>query len=52
MTDMMAGFPSPTEKDLKMMSKKDGFEKWMEKCKENSGSLHKMKWYRIILDEA
>jgi hypothetical protein len=48
----MASFPYPSQEDITNFSGKGGYTKWTEKCKEIAGDLHKISWYRIVLDEA
>lgn len=48
----MNSFPWPSAEELKEISKQGGLHKWMEECQEPAGNLHKVTWYRVVLDEA
>ena len=48
----MASFPYPSSDDVKKFATNGGYKKWLEKCKDITGDLHKIQWYRIVLDEA
>ncbi len=48
----MASFPFPSKEDLEQFGSQGGYNKWVEKSKELAGDLHKIIWYRIVLDEA
>lgn len=48
----MASFPYPSQEDVNNFADKGGYTKWTEKCRELAGDLHKISWYRIVLDEA
>jgi hypothetical protein len=46
------GYPYPTKDDMKELKTKGGIEKWAEERRQMAGNLHKMEFYRIVLDEA
>jgi hypothetical protein len=48
----MASFPFPSDEDRERFAGKGGYNKWLESAKNLAGDLHKMIWYRIVLDEA
>jgi SNF2 family DNA or RNA helicase len=51
-TEVMHSFPFPSQEDILSWSSDGGSGQWQEKCKELAGDLHKIAWYRIVLDEA
>jgi len=50
--EVMKSLPFPTTPDDKKDAQDMGIEAWIMQHKSNLGYLHKMKWYRIVLDEA
>lgn len=50
--EVMASFPYSSSDDVKKFGTNGGYKKWLEKCKDITGDLHKIQWYRIVLDEA
>ena len=50
--EVMHSFPFPSEEDILGWSNEGGFEQWLEKYRKFAGDLHKISWYRIVLDEA
>lgn len=50
--EVMHSFLFPSEEDILSWSNEGGSEQWQEKYKKVSGDLHKISWYRIVLDEA
>jgi len=50
--EVMASFPFPSHDDVEKIGANGGFNKWLENYKDITGDLHKIQWYRIVLDEA
>jgi SNF2 family DNA or RNA helicase len=48
---VMKQFPFPDQKARESISQM-GYKKWWKKASKTLGDLHKVKWYRVVLDEA
>jgi SNF2 family DNA or RNA helicase len=50
--EVMKSLPFPTTDDDKKDAKDMGIEAWIRQHENERGHLHRIKWYRIVLDEA
>ena len=50
-TEVMRQMPFPDQKTLKEIGKR-GYANWLKKAYDQLGPLHKISWYRVVLDEA
>jgi SNF2 family DNA or RNA helicase len=51
-TEVMRSWPFPTTAEEKSDVKNSGIETWYSDHDSEKGDLHRVKWYRIVLDEA
>lgn len=51
-SEVMNSLPFPTTSDDKKDARDMGIQTWIENNESARGNLHKMKWYRVVLDEA
>ena len=50
-TEVMKQFPFPDDRAREEISTK-GYKKWWKQAVKGMGDLHKVNWYRVVLDEA
>ena len=50
-TEVMRQMPFPDQKTLNEIGKR-GYANWLKKAYDQLGPLHKISWYRVVLDEA
>jgi SNF2 family DNA or RNA helicase len=48
----MASYHYPSEEERKKWGNPEGYRNWLAKSKLLEGDLHRMEWYRVVLDEA
>ncbi|KFY34561.1 hypothetical protein V494_06643 [Pseudogymnoascus sp. VKM F-4513 (FW-928)] len=51
-TEVMNSWPFPNSREEQADAKKIGEDKWDQNHDSEKGDLHRVKWYRIVLDEA
>jgi SNF2 family DNA or RNA helicase len=51
-TEVMRSYSYPSQEDMDSWSTEEGIKRWRLKYLEIVGDLHKIHWYRIVLDEA
>jgi SNF2 family DNA or RNA helicase len=49
--EIMKQFPFPSKEDRHWIQE-HGYDKWWATAKEGLGDLHKVVWFRVVLDEA
>ncbi|CZR69452.1 related to protein RIS1 [Phialocephala subalpina] len=49
--EVMKQFPYP-DNEGRQKIQEGGYEKWWEDAKQEMGNLHRIQWYRVVLDEA
>lgn len=50
--EVMNSYPYPSEEEKKLINRPGGHDRWVAIAREKQGILHKITWYRIVLDEA
>jgi SNF2 family DNA or RNA helicase len=50
--EVMASFPYPSKSEMEEFEHCGGYREWVKAYKKESGPLHKIQWYRVVLDEA